>query len=441
MKKSHRSDRVSRRLTLAHWRVRTAFTMVELLAVVAIIGVMVGLLLPAVQSSREAVRRVSCGNNLMQIALATDGYHAAFKQYPVQLSGTDGSTVKGSDNDRRLSVFVALLPYLDQRPLWNQLHRPMDKATYQYRSVGYGYGSMMGDYTEMDYDTEAATTPEPDESWPIGGPEPFDETYAGWYSETPVLRCPSDPGIGLPSYGRNNYAVCIGDGIVTSDSGPMKDVGGTFVVDPVLAKQTAAAMRGIFVPRVVTRIDDVTDGLSNTLLFGEIATDLGDQDVRTKPVVASGKNVLRDEPGWAMSGSVIDPERPRFWLMTSMNPVLEANQSARRGFRWHDGMPLYTSFNTIMAPNAPLVLETASDAAAGVCSTSSRHQGGAQAAFADGAVRFISEAIDTGSIFTPTAYVGSKTSPGSESPFGVWGAMGTRASAELKGRPAQPNLE
>lgn len=413
--------------------------MVELLAVVAIIGVMVGLLLPAVQSSREAARRVSCSNNLMQIALATSGYHAAFNQYPVQLSGTDGSIATGLDNDRRLSIFVALLPYLDQRPLWNQLHRPMDKATYQYRSLG--YGSMMGDYTEMDFDTESATKPEPSKFWPIGGPEPFDETYAGWYIETPVMRCPSDPGVGFPSYGRSNYAACIGDGLVASDSGPMKDVGGTFVVDALLAKQTDAAMRGIFVPRVVTRIDDVTDGLSNTLLLGEIATDLGDEDVRTMPVVASGNKVLRDEPNWATRRDVIDPLRPMFWLTTSTNPVLNNNLSARRGFRWQDGMPLYTSVNTILPPNRELTLETAGDAAAGVFPPSSRHQGGAHVAFADGAIHFITDTVDAGDESNATVYLGSTNPPGCESPFGVWGAIGTRSAAELRGRPPQPFTE
>lgn len=448
LKKLHRRcsvpGRTASRFASPLWQTKLAFTMVELLAVVAIIGVMVGLLLPAVQSSREAVRRISCSNNLMQIAVATGGYHNAFNQFPVQLSGTDGSAAKGLDNDRRLSIFVALLPFLDQQSLWDQLHQPMDRATYQSQPGydGYGYGYADEGSTEMDLaDAESTAGEKASEFWPVGGPEPFNETYAGWYVETPVMRCPSDPGTGLPSYGRNNYAACIGDGLVASDSGPMKDVGGTFVVDPSLAKQTDAAMRGIFVPRVVTRIDDVTDGLSNTLLLGEIATDLGDLDTRTMPVVASGKHVLRNEPGWARWNNVIDPDRPRFWLATSMNPVLENNQSARRGFRWHDGMPMYTSFNAIVSPNGSLVLETASDAAAGVFTTSSRHQGGAHVAFADGAVHFITDAVDTGINSSPTVYLGSKNPPGSESPFGVWGAMGTRASAELSGRPPRVTTE
>jgi prepilin-type processing-associated H-X9-DG protein len=68
----------------------------------------------------------------------------------------------------------------------------------------------------------------------------------------------------------------------------------------------------------------------------------------------------------------------------------------------------------------------------GILPPSSRHQGGVQIGFADGAVRFVTDGIDAGRADRPTVYLGSSNPPGSESPYGIWGALGTRASGELK---------
>ncbi len=87
---------------------RTAFTLVELLVVIAIIGVLVGLLLPAVQSAREAARRMSCGNNLKQIGLAVHGFHDAYKGVPPQATYSVGSTFSG------YSVHARILPFVEQ---------------------------------------------------------------------------------------------------------------------------------------------------------------------------------------------------------------------------------------------------------------------------------------------------------------------------------------
>jgi type II secretory pathway pseudopilin PulG len=84
---------------------------VELLVVIAIIGVLVSLLLPAVQSAREAARRMSCQNNLKQIALATHNYHDAYKYLP---PASTNSNLSGS------SAFAAILPYIEQASLYTQ---------------------------------------------------------------------------------------------------------------------------------------------------------------------------------------------------------------------------------------------------------------------------------------------------------------------------------
>jgi prepilin-type N-terminal cleavage/methylation domain-containing protein len=86
---------------------RTAFTLVELLVVIAIIGVMVGLLLPAVQQAREAARRMQCLNNLKQIGLAMQNFHAAHNCFPSSVSGNGAAHYWGAQ----------LLPYLEQNPL------------------------------------------------------------------------------------------------------------------------------------------------------------------------------------------------------------------------------------------------------------------------------------------------------------------------------------
>ncbi len=84
-------------------RIRSAFTLVELLVVIAIIGILVSLLMPAVQAAREATRRTQCSNNLKQIGLALHSYESAHKKFPV-----------GSWQSNFISPLVGILPYLEQ---------------------------------------------------------------------------------------------------------------------------------------------------------------------------------------------------------------------------------------------------------------------------------------------------------------------------------------
>jgi len=92
---------------------RNAFTLIELLVVISIIGVLVALLLPAVQSAREAGRRTQCVNNLKQIGIAVHSYHDAKKKLPSSVRPFASSTV-------RASTFILLLPYIERKDLWDQ---------------------------------------------------------------------------------------------------------------------------------------------------------------------------------------------------------------------------------------------------------------------------------------------------------------------------------
>ena len=94
------------------------FTLVELLVVIAIIGILVALLLPAVQAAREAARRMSCGNNLKQLALSLHNYHDVHKSFPFGIrASTDGSGA--SQNGWGPSWYVGTLPFCEQQPMYD----------------------------------------------------------------------------------------------------------------------------------------------------------------------------------------------------------------------------------------------------------------------------------------------------------------------------------
>ena len=92
------------------------FTLVELLVVIAIIGVLIALLLPAVQAAREVARRARCGNNLRQLGIGLHNYHSVYDCFPPGYLG-DANTYKAP----HWSWSTFLLPYLEQQPLYNVL--------------------------------------------------------------------------------------------------------------------------------------------------------------------------------------------------------------------------------------------------------------------------------------------------------------------------------
>src|SRR6478672_7482673 len=100
---------------------KSGFTLVELLVVIAIIGVLVALLLPAVQAAREASRRSSCQNNMRQFGVSMQNYYLSFKQFPPNSPWwVDGITI--FPQDRKGSMLVKLLPYLEESNLFGRLN-------------------------------------------------------------------------------------------------------------------------------------------------------------------------------------------------------------------------------------------------------------------------------------------------------------------------------
>ena len=413
---------------------RKGFTLVELLVVIAIIGILVGLLLPAVQAAREAARRMSCSNNFKQIGLAVHNYHSAYKQLPIHGAGTDspgtGSappygnsgpsnnwwTTYSHSNSWRLSALVGLTPFFEQQALWEQISNPNTKDS-----------------------VNPSTVYAPPNSWPPMGPVPSQGRYIPWATEIPTLRCPSDPGVGLPALGRTNYAMCLGDSYFYSIQGAKQFRGPNTpwkrkAWNQGHAIHNRAANRGVFVVHEEMRFRDILDGLANTIMMGEIATDLGDRDIRTIADLERSQWVvqIRNNPKYCFDQGLIDPEKPRFWAPST--PVWGAVNG--RGYRWASHRMGMTGMHTILPPNAELCAQRFPGGRT-VCPPSSRHQGGVHILMADGAVVFMTDSVEAGDSRSPQIWrngniAGNPSNrPGSPSPYGLWGALGTRASKEV----------
>ena len=103
---------------------RTGFTLIELLVVIAIIGILIGMLLPAVQQVREAARRIDCANKIRQFGLATHNYESAFGKCPPISLGDgpiDAITDASLGNDQNTSTIAHVLPYMEQNALYDQM--------------------------------------------------------------------------------------------------------------------------------------------------------------------------------------------------------------------------------------------------------------------------------------------------------------------------------
>ena len=361
---------------------KKAFTLIELLVVIAIIGVLVGLLLPAVQQAREAARRASCINKVKQLGVAVANHESAKSYIPAYKGGTccyaSGLSNSQQNNAGRRSVFVELLPYMEELSVYEAI--------------------MAG----------GAPDRQP------GGPY----AWAGWsvWGKTfSWLRCPSD--FGESSQTRlSNYAVSVGDNVQdqNSNSGVSR---GAFVGASYASGANPRAMQIRGTPLV-----DILDGTSKTLLFSERM--IGDN--RT-PHTASGED-FRQAVAMSVTGITTNPSSCMA-VADGNGFVSGTSVKGRWGNVWTDGQVGRIGFNTVLGPNTPSCEANGNpnaDSGAVVYAPNSGHPMGVCVVRVDGSTDFINDNIDTGD----TSVAAPRRWDSGGSPFGVWGAMGTKAGGD-----------
>ena len=385
------------------WGNSRAFTLVELLVVIAIIGILIALLLPAVQAAREAARRMSCSNNVKQLALACHTYHDAYRGLPA-LYGHWLTNPAGSI-DRTGGIFF-LMPFIEQAALYDYcLSDPVYNASY------------------MVYTSNPAGS----------NGNPVDHPMTRQIS---ALLCPSDPNGRSKSPQcamRLSYTMSTGDCPIPFSVGVPGFVG---------------AARGAFGFRSWSNFSAFTDGTSNTALFSEHCTspETGGY-IATYTIPNSDPRRIKDGAAavgidvnmWGNTWGGIDQP---FWvnMLGSRSACMDTRDgkqyketitSTRGFFGWGivDNYQQFQGFHTVLPPNSPSCWGS-HDFGVGVFTPSSEHTGGIQLALTDGAVCFISETINIG---TGEASVTPAT--GGRSPFGVWGAIGSKAGGESESVP------
>ncbi|MDR2755049.1 MAG: DUF1559 domain-containing protein [Planctomycetaceae bacterium] len=361
-------------------RLFRGFTLVELLVVIAIIGVLIALLLPAVQAAREAARRMQCANRLKQLAIATHNYHDVHLALPAGHHNRPWCPT--STASTRVAGLPSLFPFLELTASFEEL-----KTLFM-----------------SDPSTDSVTT--------------LDTVRV---AVIPAFLCPSSSGNSKQAnwVTRTNYRMCEGDNAQhhwLSTSRP------------------DAYHRGCFGYLTWYNFATITDGTSNTIFYSE--RDLPDTPNTPKRKIKTdiafnysgvfGGSATTASPSYLLSRSTCLGTRGSGGEYISS--IASSDLRAYHGVLY-DGVPFQTGFETIIAPNGPSC--TRNNFGGFVVSATSNHSGGVQISLADASVRFVSETIDVGS---GDKFSGNVVATG-ESPFGIWGAMGSRDGGESKTAP------
>lgn len=238
------------------------------------------------------------------------------------------------------------------------------------------------------------------------GPCPWDGTapnYTPYNTQVNALNCPSDPamlrGKAWNTHARTNYMFSVGDSVYA---------GGT------VGNNSSTATRGVFANGACgISFADIMDGTANTVLLSERCwhadnATVGQGNAHSVSTVATNPNSCYD---------TLNPnDKSRF----------ATNYTGWVG-QWDHGSTSHIGFNTVLPPNAPACGSTTNDDSSdGTWPPSSFHPGGVNVAMTDGSVRFVNDTIDAGN-----SQAASPTGVTGQSPYGVWGAMGSRSGSEI----------
>ena len=257
-----------------------AFTLVELLVVIAIIGVLVALLLPAVQAAREAARRAQCTNNMKQMALSTLMYEDSHKELPAGSYGWYSEPGKIWYQDRfQGNCLMRLLPYLEQTAVYDALAQAYDDPN-----------STLG---SQDGFTRAIhpSIPKPND-WPR-----FADGREIGTVEIAAFICPSDSHPDNTD-GRkmHNYSASAGPGFVEDHSGcscPLSDTFNQQWAKPFSGPAIDPLNSGPFNRHSTPyRLQQIEDGLSNTIFFGEVRPQCSEHAARGWTHYNNGQGVI-----------------------------------------------------------------------------------------------------------------------------------------------------